>query len=318
MQVSGNPDSRPVESGSNGDSQPNGSREPNGGRESPPPPPPVPPLQPAEDRHLKWEISLGALAVGVASTVLVALRLLSVADFNPATAYGIIQSSGTANVIIGTVISLIPSIAIITASGLIVYLVFYPRDTKLSPAAELAVWTSMSMLVLIALLTIALRYLIAIGLWMLFILILLKFRGDIKEALDRHADSRTVRNAARGFGFIIAVTVIFGIVLSPPWMPSEYLVFNNGQSVTGYVLNETQTGMAVLQASPREVLYYGDPRSSLQEEYVCSNVPRGDYPLVNYFSYLHLHLHLQVLNPAHYDNCANMKQVLAEQAADGR
>jgi len=275
-------------------------------------------LQPAEDRHLKWEISLGALAVGVASTVLVALRLLSVADFNPATAYGIVQSSGTANVIIGTVISLIPSIAIIAASGLIVYLVFYPHD-KLSAAAELAVWTSMSMLVLIALLTIALRYLIAIGLWVLFILFLLIFRKKIKDALklDKEAkDAPVIRNAARGFGLIIAVTVIFGIVLSPPWMPSEYLVFKNGQSVTGYVLSETQTGMAVLQASPREILYYGDPRSSLQEEYVCSNVPRGDYPLVNYFSYLHLHLHLQVLNPAHYDNCASMKQILAEQAAD--
>jgi hypothetical protein len=257
------------------------------------------------------------LAVGVASTVLVALRLLSVADFNPATAYGIVQSSGTANVIIGTVISLVPSIAIIAASGLVVYLVFYPRSKPLSPAAELAVWTSMTMLVLIALLTIALRYLIAIGIWMLFILFLLKFRTPIRNALKEHGDAPVIRNAARGFGLIIAVTVIFGIVLSPPWMPSEYLVFKNGQSVTGYVLSETQTGMAVLQASPREVLYYGDPRS-LQEEYVCSDVPRGDYPLVNYFSYLHLHLHLQVLNPAHYDSCSSMKQILADLVADRR
>jgi hypothetical protein len=273
--------------------------------------------QPQQDSPLKWEIPLGALAVGVASTVLVALRLLSVADFNPATAYGIVQSSGTGNVLIGTVISLVPSMAIITASGLVVYLIFYPHPKKLSPAAELAVWTSMSMLVLIALLTIPLRYIIAIGLWALFILFLLIFRGKIKGALQGHGDGRVVRNAARGFGFITAVTVIFGIVLSPPWMPSEYLVFKNGPSVTGYVLSETQTGMAVLQASPREVLYYEDP-GSLQKEYICSNVPRGDYPLVNYFSNLHLHLHLQVLNPAHYDSCSSMKQILADLAADRR
>src|SRR6516162_5323714 len=130
MLVPGNADSQPAESGPNGDRQPAESS-PNGDR------------QPAEDRHLKWEISLGALAVGVASTVLVALRLLSVADFNPATAYGIVQSSGTANVIIGTVISLVPSIAIIAASGLVVYLAFYPHPRKLSAPAELAVWASM-------------------------------------------------------------------------------------------------------------------------------------------------------------------------------
>ena len=292
MQVSGNADSQRLVTGPNGDSQP------------------------PQDSPLKWEIPLGALAVGIASTVLVALRLLSVADFNPATAYGIVQSSGTGNVLIGTVISLVPSMAIITVSGLIVYLIFYPHP-KLSAAAELAVWASMSMLVLIALLTIPLRYIIAIGLWLLFILFLLIFRGKIKKALERHEDAPVVRNAARGFGFIVAVTVIFGIVLSPPWMPSEYLVFKNGRSVTGYVLSETQTGIAVLQASPREVLYYEDPKS-LQDEYICSNVPRGDYPLVNYFSNLHLHLHLQVLNPAHYDSCSSMKQILAELAVGSR
>jgi hypothetical protein len=247
--------------------------------------------------------------------VLIALRLLSAADFNPATAYGIIQSSGTANVLIGTVISLIPSIAIIAASGLIVYLIFYPHP-KLTPAAELAVWTSMSLLVLIALLTIPLRYIIAIVVWMLFILLLLMFRKSIKTALEHDDNTRLLRNAARGFGFIIALTLIFGIVLSPPWMPSEYLVFKNGQSVTGYILSQTQTGMAVLQASPRQVLYFQDPRF-LQREYICSNAPRGDYPLLNYFSYLHLNLHLQVLDPAHYYSCSNMKEVLAELAADG-
>jgi hypothetical protein len=292
MHASDNADSQPLVSDSNG------------GR------------RPSQGRPLKLEISLGALALGLASTVLIALRLLSAADFNPATAYGIVQSSGTANVLIGTVISLIPSMAIIMASGLIVYLIFYPHP-KLGPAAELAVWASMSILVLIALLTIPLRYIVAIAVWVLFVLILLVFRKQIKTALAQHQNTLLVRNAARGFGFIIALTLIFGIVLSPPWMPSAYLVFKNGQSVTGYVLSETQTGMAVLQASPRRVLYYQDPRS-LQEEYICSNVPTGDYPLVNYFSYLHLHLHLQVLNPAHYDSCSSMKQILAELAADRR
>jgi hypothetical protein len=244
---------------------------------------------------------LGALSIAAASTVLIALRLLSAADFNPATAYGIIQASGTANVIIGTVISLIPSIAIIAASGLILYVVFSPH--KLSLAAELAAWTSMSILFLITLLTIPLRYFYAIGGCVLFILILLLFRKRIKTSIENHRDTQVVRNAARVFGFIIAVTLIFGVVLSPPWMPAEYLVLNNGQSITGYILSETQNGMTVLQINPREVLYYDDPRL-LKSESICSNGPKWDYPIIYY---LHLRLHLSVLNPYHYDSCSSLK-----------
>jgi len=107
-------------------------------------------------------LRLGALAsVSAATTVLVALRLISVAKFNPETAYGILQASGTGNVIIGTVISLIPSIAIIVALYLIsMRVLFRPKTT---PEAEFTRWTFIFMLALIALLTIPLRYVIYAG-----------------------------------------------------------------------------------------------------------------------------------------------------------
>jgi hypothetical protein len=277
MQASDNADGQPPEGGSPVNSQP-----PEGGPST-------------------LASHAGALSIAAASTVLIALRLLSAADFNPATAYGIVQASGTGNVLIGTVISLIPSIAIIAASGLILYVVFSPK--KLSLPAELAAWASMSLLVLITLLTIPYKYAYAIGGWVLFILILLLFKERIRASIKDHQDTPAVRNAARGFGFIIAVTLIIGVVLSPPWMPAEYLVFKNGKSMTGYILSETQTGMAVLQAKPRRVLYYDDPKA-LKSEIICSNVPKWDYPIIYY---LHLHLDLSVLNPYHYDSCSSMK-----------
>ena len=58
-------------------------------------------------------LHIGALVFGGVSSILVVLRLLSVAKANPETAYGILQAGGTTDVIIGTVLSLIPSIALI-------------------------------------------------------------------------------------------------------------------------------------------------------------------------------------------------------------
>jgi Ca2+/Na+ antiporter len=101
-------------------------------------------------------------SLGAASTVLVALRLISVAKFNPETAYGILQASGTGNVIIGTLISLIPSIAIIVALYLISMRVL-SKSAQTTPEAEFTRWTLIFMLALIALLTIPLRYVIYAG-----------------------------------------------------------------------------------------------------------------------------------------------------------
>jgi hypothetical protein len=45
------------------------------------------------------------LLVGAASTIFVALRILSVANFNPETAYALLQTAGTAQVILGAILA---------------------------------------------------------------------------------------------------------------------------------------------------------------------------------------------------------------------
>ena len=102
-------------------------------------------------------LHVDALIFGAASTILVALRLLSFARFNPETAFGILQASGTGTVLIGTVISLIPSIAITAASCLALRQIFTPSRED-NPAIELLIWASIFVLVLIALLTTPLKY----------------------------------------------------------------------------------------------------------------------------------------------------------------
>jgi hypothetical protein len=102
-------------------------------------------------------LPIGALALCAGSTVLVALRLLSVARLKPQTADGILQASGAADVIIGTVISLVPSIALISGSCLALNETFQ-WSPKRGLCADFVIWTSIVALIVATLLTIPYGY----------------------------------------------------------------------------------------------------------------------------------------------------------------
>ena len=260
-------------------------------------------------------LRLGALAsVSAATTVLVALRLISVAKFNPETAYGILQASGTGNVIIGTVISLIPSIAIIVALYLIsMRVLFRPKTT---PEAEFTRWTFIFMLALIALLTIPLRYVIYAGPGILAFLALIvavairtkkgksqKGKNQKDKAKRREPASETGETepasetgetdylqerrwgkwgtaAAISSAFLVAFIVMLGVVASPPWMPAERLTLKDHQKIVGYVLAQTQEGLTFMQAGSMNITQY-EP-GIVKDEVFCSDAPARDLPIIYY------------------------------------
>jgi hypothetical protein len=224
-------------------------------------------------------IHIGALIFGAASTILVALRLLSVARFNPETAYGILQASGTTTVLIGTVISLIPSIAIIAASCLVLRQIFRGiRESSPArednPALEFTIWGSIFILALIALLTTPLRYAIAGAIVVAFLLVVWIFRKQI----DRGRNGPVGGVMAIASACLVALLLMFGVVLSPPWMPAERLSFNNARQVTGYILAQTSSGVTVMQIKSREILYYGP--NALTGQSMCSDVPANDFSIM--------------------------------------
>jgi hypothetical protein len=222
---------------------------------------------------------MSALVFGGVSTILIALRLLSVAKANPETAYGILQASGTANIIIGTVLSLIPSIALIGASCLILGRIFakFLKSPELSQAAELGVWTSICALLLIALFTIPFRYWEAPAAVIVALILAGIFRKRIEDVRKKKAAARRVAKAAAG---LIAGLFLLGVILSPPWMPAEQLTFTKAKPVTGYVLDQSQSGLTVLAVGSRQILYYGP--NELSTETACSNIPPNDLPIVYY------------------------------------
>jgi hypothetical protein len=233
-----------------------------------------------------WANSLhvGALIFGGVSTILIALRLLSVAKANPETAYGILQAGGTTNVIIGTVLSLIPSIALIGASYLALGRIWakfpdskFPDSSKLTQAEELGIWTSICALFLIGVLTIPFRYWEVPAVVVLALILARIFRDRIERARKTRWGRRGVKVAAG----LIAAAFLLGVVISPPWMPAERLTFTEASKdtpVVGYVLDESQSGLTVLSINPTQVLYYGP--KDLTKEVACSAFRSDDLPII--------------------------------------
>jgi hypothetical protein len=253
------------------------------------------PRERADSKPSGSSLHVGALALGAASTLIVALRLLSVARLNPQTADGILQASGTANVIIGTVISLIPSIALIAGACLALNETFR-RSDKPGLLGEFVIWASIIALIVIAILTIPYRYVYAPA----AVFVILVLARLLKEPIAKLADvgdGRVGRILVRVSGGLVALLLIFGVAISQPWMPAERLTLNNHQQVTGYILNQTPGSIAVLGIRTREITYYG--ANALVRQSICSNVPPNDFPIIYY---IHLPI-LKNLNLSLYKHC---------------
>ena len=229
-------------------------------------------------------LHVGALIFGGVSTILIALRLISVAKANPETAYGILQAGGTTNVIIGTVLSLIPSIALIGASYLAVGRIWakfpdskFPDSGKLTQAEELGIWTCICALFLIGVLTIPFRYWEVPAAVVLALILTRIFRDRIEGARKNRWGQRSVKVAAG----LIAAVLLLGVIISPPWMPAERLTFtpsSKDKPVVVYVLDESQSGLTVLQINPTQVLYFGP--KDLSKEVACSAFRSDDLPII--------------------------------------
>ena len=233
-------------------------------------------------------LHIGALIFGGVSTILVALRLLSIAKANPETAFAILQAGGTTNVVMGTVLSLIPSIALIGASYLAIGRIWakfsdskFPDSSKLTDAEELGIWTSMSALFLIAILTIPFRYWEAPVAVLLALILARIFRESIERARKNKKDNRWWRVVKVTTAGLIAFAFLLGVIISPPWMPAEQLTFTTASKdkpVVGYVLDQSQSGLTVLSINPTQVLYYGP--KDLTTEFACSAFRSDDLPII--------------------------------------
>lgn len=180
----------------------------------------------------------------------VVVRLLATAGFDANTATSILQESGTATVIVGTVLSAttiaIPLI-IAVGLGLLAYRLTYHRSLPhwiYIPASFLgAMWL-----------------VIASPVFGLFFLALTVSVGVVFAMSDRKTvepkRSKDYSVSIRVFWGILATFGTIGLILSTqPWMPTETIKTASGETIYGYVLRSSDQRWAILRDHPREVIF---------------------------------------------------------------
>jgi hypothetical protein len=222
------------------------------------------------------------LAVGLASALLIAIRLMSVAQFNIETTYGLLQAAGTGIIIVATVISLIPGIAITVAFSSAVLVIFFELESR----TYFSCWAMIVLFTLVAVFTTPLIYWPAI-LFGAFVLVLARaFRGFVLGF--KYQKLVAVLSAV-----FVAVLLMAGIVQSPPWSPEEDFAFKGSPKVTGYILSQTDYVTTILLAKPRAIAYY-DTRG-LESQHACRSAsPWYDLSVIAF---------MPGFNPAHYRPC---------------
>ena len=150
------------------------------------------------------------------------------------------------------------------------------------------------LLTLIGLLTIPFKYVVYVGpgilvfLGFIVAILIIKIRAKKAPASETGETGSLLQRdwGWKGTAFaifsalLIALTVMFGVVFSPPWMPAERLTLNNNQTVTGYVLAQTSDGLTFMQAKSRKITHYNP--GAVRDQVFCTSAPATDLPIIYY------------------------------------
>jgi hypothetical protein len=205
------------------------------------------------------------LLIGLASTLLVALRLLAVAGFDEETAYGILQAAGTASIIVG---AFIPVIGLIAISIGVLLIMRAPTEERRGLFKSTFLVYAAGLALMIGTLTAPIGGLILLGSAMLLgtihrgiLWVIARRQGKNKRAKEGRA---VVEQERPGFpsigGRLIAMYSVLAIaavvILAPPWMPAERIsVKGDDIPITGFILSKTPTDVVILNGASRQIAY---------------------------------------------------------------
>lgn len=239
------------------------------------------------------------LIITLASTFFIAIRILSVADYNVETGFAILQYGGTASILIGVLISTIGQLCPIIATlcfialreqrlrvrtyekhGLIITGVFFTISSFFFAS-------------IVNLIAISLLPPIAYGISSLRLRSLkrrnrkLIERGDVEqmqsalEILERKLERTKILEIRTGIGTIISIGAVLAIIglTTSPWLPTERLTFTNGKYAEfGYMLSTSDTEDIFLNADTRQLEFLN--ANTVKNRFICSsNSLAGDESL---------------------------------------
>jgi hypothetical protein len=208
------------------------------------------------------------------SAIFISIRILSIAHYNVETGFAILQYGGTAQVLLGAVISTIGQASPVLAT--VCFGAIRMSGARLG-ALERSVITVLGVFFCVAsffLTTIpTLVFIVVVN-----VLIEIvgqrkgeKFDREIKEVIDRsdlteiqltmrklERKRRRLQASMKRFSLVIVVYsgILFGIIAvnTSPWMPTERLLFTNGRHTeTVYILSSSDSEYVFLDAATRKI-----------------------------------------------------------------
>jgi hypothetical protein len=242
------------------------------------------------DRPGRWGRPVAfVLVVSLIGLLLVSvIRLLVVADYNPATASAIASSGGYVDTLLGAIIPLVPLFApylalvllffnrVILAILTIVATAFMtPVATGRAAALSLANddWQAITHRSLLAIIVMA-----ALALVFVFLLIVVflgpGFGAGVKT-LAIVACIALIPFVATIYPFPLSSQFYTGL-LKQPWLPAQVITLVSGQKVTGYVLSDTGTWVVVLDDPTRTIHYYRSAQVAARQ--ICQIRPGPPRP----------------------------------------
>lgn len=197
-----------------------------------------------------------ALALSVAATFVVALRLLAAADLNVETALAILQNLGPGNVLLATVLGFLP-VLISVGLAACVALMLRPRfEGRRAYAWASAVLAGLSFFVVP---------------WQFLAALATAMSVDGLQSIAAHRWGRRTRRAraAQMFGAaldaVAGLAIVYVFLAIQPWLAPE-VVNVGGHDTVAYVLKSDAQGAVLLSEADRHVLYLTHP---LRAREVC-------------------------------------------------
>lgn len=238
------------------------------------------PLESTRPPGFERQKHLGLL-VGVAASTLICLKLLAVAGWDHDTAFGILAANGTANVLTGTLLAVLPMLyaAFVLAIAPRIEQELKRRTPVERSAARLLETWSVILLIYIAPVGMLLAFAAYVVLHIVLSLVRhIRERRPTKNpqkvaTADKGAPSR-FEAASAGLGAL--VILVFGS-LSMPWVPPETVALSSGEQ-TAYVLKNDGDTAIVLLAENRRLVQL--ETGALTGEYCTRHVGWWNEPIM--------------------------------------
>lgn len=211
-------------------------------------------LQQSKAGRFSWQSHVG-LIIGVATAIILSVKILAVANWDMNTAFGILAANGTANVLTGALLAVLPILAAVLA--VVVVPLLERRLPRRTPFERAGTWLAPAFSGLLLLFIVPAYLLLLYYLWWAAIMAVRVVRSRRRGTKGRAAKgprkgrSRLRRWDSTGIGLVMVFALGFGS-LPTPWLPPE-VVSLKGEDETAFVLNLDQDRATVLLDGDRSL-----------------------------------------------------------------